>query len=42
MEDEIKRIQKEYNVDEDVLERAQDLIDEGMEEDIAIEIAEEL
>lgn len=42
MDDEIKRLQKEYEVDEDVAEKAQELIDEGLDEDEAIEIAEEL
>ncbi len=42
MNDEIKRLQKEYEVDEDVAEQAQELIDEGLDEDEAIEIAEEL
>lgn len=42
MNDEIKRLQKEYEVDEDVAEQAQELIDEGLDEVEAIEIAEEL
>lgn len=42
MDDEIKRLQKEYEVDEDVAEQAQELIDEGLDEDEAVEIAEEL
>ena len=42
MDDEIKRLQKEYYIDEDVAEQAQELIDEGLNEDEAIEIAEEL
>ncbi|MFA5583975.1 MAG: hypothetical protein WDA09_07145 [Bacteriovoracaceae bacterium] len=42
MNNEIKRIQKEYNVDEDIAEQAQELIDEGLDEDEAIEITEEL
>jgi hypothetical protein len=42
MDDEIKRLQKEYELDEDVAEQAQELIDEGLDEDEAIEIAEEL
>jgi ribosome recycling factor len=42
MNDEIKRLQKEYEVDEDVAEQAQELIDEGLDEEEAIEIAEEL
>ena len=42
MDDEIKRLQKEYEIDEDIAEQAQELIDEGLDEDEAIEIAEEL
>ena len=42
MNDEIKRLQKEYEVDEDVAEQAQEIIDEGLDEVEAIEIAEEL
>jgi len=33
---------KEHDVDEDVAEKAQELIDDGLDEDEAIEIAEEL
>lgn len=33
---------KEHDVDEDVAEKAQELIDEGLGEDEAVEIAEEL
>jgi hypothetical protein len=42
MDDEIKRIQKEYDVDEDIAEQAQELIDDGLDESEAIEIAEEM
>ncbi|MEX0910100.1 MAG: hypothetical protein WDZ75_02270 [Candidatus Paceibacterota bacterium] len=42
MDDEIERLQKEYDVDEDIAEQAQELIDEGLDEDEAIEIAEEI
>lgn len=42
MDDEVKRLQKEYDVDEDVAEQAQELIEEGLDEDEAVEIAEEL
>jgi hypothetical protein len=42
MDDEVKRLQKEYDVDENIAEQAQELIDEGLDEDEAIEIAEEL
>jgi hypothetical protein len=42
MESEIKRLQKEYEVDDDVAEKAKELIDEGLDENEVIEIAEEL
>ena len=42
MDDEIKRLQKEYDIDEDVAEQAQELIDEGLDENEAVEIAEDL
>ena len=42
MEEETKRLMKEHDVDEDVAEKAQELIDDGLDEDEAIEIAEEL
>ena len=42
MDEETKRLIKEHGVDEDIAEKAQELIDEGLDEDEAIEIAEEL
>ncbi|MDO8569837.1 MAG: hypothetical protein Q7R89_03670 [bacterium] len=42
MDEETKRLMEEHEVDEDVAEKAQELIDEGLDEDEAIEIAEEL
>jgi len=33
---------EEHEVDEDIAEKAQELIDEGLDEDETIEIAEEL
>ena len=42
MDDETKRLQKEHEIDEDVAEQAQELIDEGVDEDEAVDIAEEL
>jgi len=42
MDEETKRLMEEHDVDEDVAEKAQELIDEGLDEDEAIEIAEEL
>ena len=42
MDEETKRLMREHDVDEDVAEKAQELIDDGLDEDEAIEIAEEL
>lgn len=42
MDEEVKRLMEDHEVDEDVAEKAQELIDEGFDEDEAIELAEEL
>lgn len=42
MDEEIKRLMEAHELEEDVAEKAQELIDEGLDEDEAIEIAEEL
>lgn len=42
MDDEIKQLQKDFDIEEDVAEQAQELIDDGLDEDEAVEIAEEL
>lgn len=42
MDEETKRLMDEHEIDEDTAEKAQELIDEGLDEDEAIEIAEEL
>ena len=39
-EEEIKELIEEYGLDEDQAQRAQELIDEGLDEDSAVEIAE--
>jgi len=39
LDEETKRLMEEYEIDEDVAEKAQELIDEGLDEDEAIEIA---
>jgi len=39
---EIARLMVEHEIDEDVAEKAQELIDDGLDEDEAVEIAEEL
>ena len=42
MDPEIARLMVEHEVDEDVAEKAQELVDDGLDEDEAIEVAEEL
>ena len=42
MDDEIKQLQKDFDIEEDVAEQAQELIDDGLDEDEAVGIAEEL
>lgn len=42
MDPEIARLMVEHEVDEDIAEKAQELIDDGLDEDEAIEVAEEL
>ena len=41
MDEETKRLMKEHDVEGEVAEKARELIDEGVDEDEAIEIAEE-
>lgn len=40
--EETRRLMKDHEVDQDTAEKAQELIDEGLDEDEAVEIAEEL
>lgn len=40
--EDIKRLMKDHLIDEDTAEKAQELIDEGLDEDEAIELADEL
>lgn len=42
MDPEIARLMVEHEIDEDIAEKAQELIDDGLDEDEAIEVAEEL
>lgn len=42
MDEETRRLMKEYDIDEDTAEKAQELIDEGFDEDDAVELADEL
>ncbi len=41
-DEETRRLMKDHDVDQDTAEKAQELIDEGIDEDDAIELAEEL
>jgi len=41
-DEDVSRLMREHQVDESVAEQAQELIDEGVDEDDAIEIAEDL
>ena len=42
MDPEIARLMVEHEIDEDVAEKAQELIDDGLDEDEAVEAAEEI
>ena len=42
MDPEIARLMMEHEIDEDVVEKAQELIDDGLDEEEAVEVAEEL
>ena len=42
MDEEIKQLMEDHDIDEDVAEKAQELIDEGIDEDEAVELAEEI
>ncbi|MFM2357359.1 MAG: hypothetical protein RJA61_96 [Candidatus Parcubacteria bacterium] len=42
MKEETKRLMDDHDIDEDTAEQAQEFIDEGLDEDEAIEIAENL
>ena len=41
-DEEIGRLMEEHDIDEDTAEKAQELIDEGLDEDDAVEIADEM
>lgn len=41
IDDEVKEIMAEHDLDEDTAERAQELVDEGLDENDAVELAEE-
>lgn len=40
-EEEIKELMDNHDIDQDTAERVQELVDEGLDEDDAVEIAEE-
>jgi len=42
VEDELSELMENHDIDRETAEKAQELIDEGLDEDDAIEIAEEL
>lgn len=41
-DEEVRRLMRDYEVDADTAEKAQELIDEGLDEDDAIELADEI
>ena len=41
-DEEISHLMEEHDIDEDTAEKAQELIDEGLDEDEAVELADEL
>ena len=40
IDDEVKEIMVEHDLDEDTADRAKELVDEGLDEDDAVELAE--
>lgn len=40
-EEDVKELMDSHGIDQDTAERAQELVDEGLDEDEAVEIAEE-
>lgn len=40
IDEEVKELMAEHDLDEDTAERAQELVDEGLDEDDAVELAE--
>jgi methyl coenzyme M reductase subunit C len=42
IEEDALKLMKDHDIDEDVAEKAQELIDEGIDEDDAVEIAENI
>ena len=41
-DEEVKRLMEEHDIDEDTAEKAQELIYDGLDEDEAVEMSEEL
>jgi len=42
MDEETRRLMRDHEIDEDTATKVQELIDEGLDEDDAIELADEL
>jgi hypothetical protein len=42
VDEEIARLMEEHDIDEDTAEKVQELVDEGLDEDDAVELADEL
>jgi hypothetical protein len=40
--EEVARLMEEYGIDKDTAEKAQELVEEGLEEDDAVELADEM
>ena len=40
--EDIKQLMEDHDIDEDTAEKAQELIDEGLDEDEAVELADEI
>ena len=41
-DEEIQRLMEDYDIDKDTAEKAQELIDEGLDEEDAVEFADEI
>ena len=41
-DEEVKRLMKDHDIDEDTAEKAQELIDDGLDEEDAIELSDEV
>ena len=41
-DEEVRRLMQDYDIDGDTAEKAQELIDEGFDEDLAVELADKI